>query len=195
MASSEVIDFVFDAINLAKNLCGINLKVDSFNRAQGDCLLESIILNVNHRKEFEKIKLDKSVDEYRKEWSLVGSLVTKNYGVFTGYSSAEFDAGWKKLSQPLEYNIPDFGDAMITVISHCLQLDILLINTTAKNILLIQCNTFMESRTAKSEHPIILCYSSFPILHYESLLPVDSSDVAHASILRKDYFLADPSFV
>ena len=59
--------FLFKQLRLQKNH-KINLKPDVPNAAQGDCLFDSIIDNVNHRPDSFPEKLDAGVDTYRELW-------------------------------------------------------------------------------------------------------------------------------
>ena len=56
-----------ETIDIAKNH-GINLKPDEPNAAQGDCLFDSIIDNVNHRPDCFPEKFKDDVDTYRVLW-------------------------------------------------------------------------------------------------------------------------------
>ena len=62
-------DFVRQAIKFVYDEVGLELKADKLNSAQGNCLLESIISNVNNRPEFEgQLKLWCPIQYYREYW-------------------------------------------------------------------------------------------------------------------------------
>ena len=131
---SQMSDIFSDAIQLAKNH-GINLKPDIPNKAQGNCLFESVTDNVNHRSLSFPEKLDENVDNNRYLWVTELEEKYKETPHYPGYDGSimtdaqkyEWEAAWNEQKNPFQYNVDAFNVSDLTPagLGHCINKNIL----------------------------------------------------------------------
>ena len=113
----ELIYDIFEsAINVAQSH-GIKVIPDELNAAQGDCLFESILDNINHRPEDFLVKLNDGIDTYREVWVTELEERYKETAVYPGFNGKDmtdeelglWTAAWTQQKNPREYNVDKFS--------------------------------------------------------------------------------------
>ena len=184
--TGQMSQIFLDTIQVAKNH-GINLKPDTPNKAQGNCLFESIVDNVNNRSASFPHKLDEDVDIHRLLW--VTELEKKyketphypgyNGNIITEAQKYEWEAAWNEQKQPFQYNVDAFNVSDLTPagLGHCINKNILVFsNDPYYPVKVYFANHFDKDRAIDTETPVILAHDS-ENPHYESLLPKGKTDI------------------
>ena len=171
---------------------GISLSPGVRNRADGNCAFESVIYNINNRPCFSE-KLPLHPDEYRKIWiTNLEQEAKKNPTLIPGFSNDEMRNNWAELKRSGTYNIPFFGDLLITGIARGCKKNILIFNTSIDAwdpIYVVQGSEFGGS--VDSDIPVVLAYNQ---VHYESLHPVRSEDIEKTKELMFCYINGNYGF-
>ena len=115
------------AISSAKKH-GIKLKAGTLNKADGNCAIESAILNLNDRDCFGE-KLTFSVDYYRRIWATDMKNRTLHDETWKIYSTQEWEDGWRSMMESGAYERGVFGDLMLLAIACGTKKFILIFNT------------------------------------------------------------------
>ena len=169
---------------------GIALRPDVPNSANGDCLFDSIIDNINHRPVFQQ-SLGDSVQAYRELWVTELEEQFKLTEIFPGYGDqnvsdetlGEWTAAWTEQKNPGQYNVDKFNVSDLTPLGlgHCTKKNILVFsNDPQKPIQVFASNFFNKANKPTTEVPVMIAYDS-QHMHYESLLPL-TEDAASGSI-------------
>ncbi len=157
---------------------GITVISDKPNKAQGDCLFESVIDNINHQDWFPD-KLKHSIQYYRKKWV---SEIKRNYentDHFPGEKNRiKWNTAWSKQAESREYNVNKYNisDIVPAGLGHCVKKNILVFNVDENAYLPIQMfesTHFDNDNQPTTDIPIVLVYNGG---HYESLLPHGEDD-------------------
>ena len=174
-ASSEK-QIVIRAVSSASKH-GIKLKHGRSNQADGNCAIESCILNINDRDCFTE-KLTFSADYYRKLWFTDMKNRTVDDETWNIYSAKEWEEGWDKMLVSGVYERGLFGDLMLPAISCGLRKYILVFNTNLDTphdpVYVIDPNKFGVQ--PDSNIPIVLAYD---LSHFESLHTIDNEDTTN----------------
>ena len=156
---------------------GINVVADTPNRANGDCLFEAVIDNINHRQCFPD-KLIRPVQEYREDWSADLMGLYHDTAHYPGDQQLDdWIAAWDKQMNPGEYNVDEYSvsDLVPAGLGHCVSKDILVFNVSSNSTYPVDfypANIFNKEPTTLI--PLLLVYNGN---HYESLLPVNQRDI------------------
>ena len=124
----ERILMVNRAISSAKRH-GIILAQGTPNKADGNCALESAILNLKDRDCFSD-RLPFSTDYYRRIWMTDMKNRTMNDETWNIYSKADWEAGWNAMMESGVYEQGLFGDLMLFGIVCGLKKVMLIFNTS-----------------------------------------------------------------
>jgi hypothetical protein len=169
----------------------ISLKAGNPNRADGNCLYESIMDQINKRICFTE-NLGNTPGFYRRIWNIEGENKVKQSVWYPyKYTEEEWKAAWKILQDTNQYDIEYFGNMAILSCALSLKKDILIINTpwkktnaSAHGPVNVVYADGMDSTNKKSTNiPLVLAYNGD---HFESLIPADK-DVAKTVQLVDDY--------
>ena len=162
---------------------GINLKPGTKNKADGNCLYESVIDNIILRDCFTE-ELDRTkAKEYRRIWNKKGEVAVKQSPWYPSiYSAEQWKRAWFTLQNTNQYDLEYFGNMTILSCAHSLKKDILVINTPWKMtnasahgpINVVSSNAFVATNERNTDVPIVLAYDGD---HFESLIPITSDDV------------------
>ena len=91
----------------------INLCAGIMNNANGDCIFESVIYNINGRECYTR-KLNRSALSYRVEWISMLERLENDYPLIgAGFTDKQKKESWNKLKQPGVYQVDYFGDFVI----------------------------------------------------------------------------------
>ena len=162
------------------------------NKANGNCLYEAIIDNVNSRSCFKE-DLNETPEYYRMLWNMEGEEKVKNSSYYPFmYSEEEWIEAWKKLQTSKYYDLEYFGDLAIISCAHSLKKNILIMNTPwqinnafAHDLIsVISANGFDLTNKNDTEVPIVLAYDGN---HFESLIPVSFEDIEKTVDLVRKY--------
>ena len=164
------------------------------NKANGNCLYESIIDNINSRRKYFSEDLRDTPENYRKYWLQEGEMKIREGKVFYPniYSDEQWDSAWETLQTTNQYDIEYFGEMAILSCAHSLRKDILIINTPWKMrnasahgpINVVSSNTIVPTNTRSTEIPLVLAYDG---THFESLIPDTEEAVQKTVQLVKDF--------
>lgn len=173
IALSTIQGFVDEAIAYAATH-GIQLISTGLNSADGNCIPEAIVDNINSRDSSFSTKIVITPRQLRHDVIEEAKRVTRNYHVFHAMNDGDFITGWNRMET--EWNSDDFGDAFPLVAAHCVKKDILVIrvdqNSGSSAFDVYSGELF--GATLDTSIPIVLCYNG---CHYESLVPVDEESV------------------
>ena len=160
----------------------IHLKKGNPNNADGNCLYESAIDNVNSRSCFTE-NLRESPMFYRRIWNQEGQekIIHSDYYPYI-YTPEQWEAAFEDLKNKNVYDIEYFGNLAILNIAHSLKKDILIINTPWKKtnasahgpINEVYANGIDASNKKRTKTPIVLAYNGD---HFESLIPSSDEDI------------------
>ena len=160
---------------------GINLVPGVPNEADGNCVFDAVINNINHRSCFEE-KFNLSSCTYRQIWVSELEMESANYPhLGAGYTEEEKRENWNHLKQSGIYEVDFFGDMVIHAIAKGCHKNILIFNTSldaSYPVYLIQAKEF--GGFVDTDIPVILGYNQY---HYESLHPISDEDVAQTKQL------------
>jgi len=152
---------------------GLFLREGAPVNALGNCLLESVKVNVEDRKVFDK-KITESIDDLRCHCAEEGEKVigSSPYRI-EEYTDEDWAMNWNMLKQRGVWNVEYFGDLMIIALAHYIGKNILIINTDSSYapITVILGDRF--GKPLNSEYPVILAYNG---THYENLIPKTERD-------------------
>ena len=153
------------------------------NEAMGDCAFESCLDSVNFLDYFTE-NYGGSVQFYRWKWmSEVERIGFNSWNL--GLTKSEWTTGWDYLKQPMKYEHA-LGDLIVPGIAHCLQKDILIINTSPRAyspIYVIEAQT-LNGQNANTKFPIVLAYDQ---THYEMMVPDSDLDLLKLVLLKEDF--------
>ena len=153
---------------------GINIHHGTSNNADGNCIFESIIDNINSRPCFREF-WSGSEDYLRKLWLEEAEVLVWN---FCGLGMPEeiLRKEWGYLKNGRTYEC-DLGDFVLHAVAHCVQKDILIFNTQISQshepISVVEAS-HLANRPANSDIPLTLAYNG---VHYESLVPDTDVDI------------------
>ena len=192
--SAEKSNIFKDTIKVAKTH-GIQLAADTPNAAQGNCLFDSVVDNINHRPDCFPEKLKDGVDCYRELWVTELEENYKTTPHYPGYGGnpisdevkGEWTAAWTQQMNPGEYNVDHFNVSDLTPagLGHCINKNILVFSTDPNEpVKVFSANYFDENILPETDIPVIIAYDS-QNLHYESLLPKGESNVQKCIALVK----------
>ena len=163
----------------------IKLKHGTPNLADGNCAIESCILNINDRDCFpEKMKF--SAEYYRKIWFTDMKNRTIHDETWNIYSEKEWNDGWDQMLESGVYERGIFGDLMLPAISCGTRKFILVFNTSLDTphdpVYVIDPNKFGVQPDSKI--PIVLAYD---LSHFESMHTTGEEDTANTVKLVEEY--------
>ena len=159
---------------------GINLFPGTKNPAQGDCIFESVIDNINMRHCFSE-KLSEDPSYWRCVWLTEIERIGFDFWNLDR-TKEEWKAEFNLMKQPGVYEMPLF-DLIPPGIAHCVRKNLLVFNTSPQ----AHCPIYVVPATAfgsnaNSEVPICLAYNQS---HYESLIPCSDQDIQKTVLLSK----------
>ena len=163
---------------------GINIHHGTSNNADGNCIFESIIDNINSRPCFREF-WSGSEDYLRKLWLEEAEVLVWN---FCGLGMPEeiLRKEWGYLKNGRTYEC-DLGDFVLHAVAHCVQKDILIFNTQISQshepISVVEAS-HLANRPANSDIPLTLAYNG---VHYESLVPDTDVDIEKTIGLRNRF--------
>jgi hypothetical protein len=166
---------------------GIIVLADKPNKAEGDCLFESVIDNINHRACFSD-KLNEPVQHYREKWVSEMQQEFQKTDHFPGKEDiVRWNSAWDRQKKSNEYNVNDYNisDIVPAGLGHCVKKNILVFNvdkTSAWPVQIFAANHFHINIQPISDKPVLLVYNGG---HYESLLPKSDGDAENCRILVK----------
>ncbi|XP_035278175.1 uncharacterized protein LOC118229836 [Anguilla anguilla] len=103
------------AISIAEQH-GIQLRSGNPNKANGNCLYESIIDNINARQCFAE-HLPERPEHYRKVWNTVGEQKIKASPYYPSiYTEQQWREAWQTLQTTNQYDLDYFGDVSLVVL-------------------------------------------------------------------------------
>ena len=159
---------------------GIDLILGTRNPAQGDCIFESVIDNINLRNCFKE-KLSEDPSYWRHVW--LNEIETIGFDYWNlGRTKEEWKTEFNLLKQPGVYEMPLF-DLVPPGIAHCVRKNLLIFNTSPR----AHCPIYVVTATmfggnTDSEVPICLAYNNS---HYESLIPCSDKDIEKTVLLSR----------
>ena len=144
---------------------GISLHQGVPNLANGNCMFESVVDNINTRACFEEI-LNGTPDYYRKVWLDEAEDLVLRFSGGYGRSEEQFRKDWAILKTTRTYEY-ELGDFVMPAIAHSTRKDILIFNAKISGnqdpIYIVQAST-LGGRQANTKIPILLAYNE---VHYE----------------------------
>lgn len=154
---------------------GIKLIHGTSNLADGNCAIESAILNVNDRDCFPD-QMTFSVDYYRRIWMTDMKNRTLHDRTWNIYSIQEWEEGWTDMMQSGVYERGIFGDLMLFAIACGIKKVILIFNTSfdSPHDPIYICDPRKFGVQPNTDIPVVLAYD---LSHYESMHPVEEVDV------------------
>ncbi|KAG5847477.1 hypothetical protein ANANG_G00126470, partial [Anguilla anguilla] len=179
------------AISIAEQH-GIQLRSGNPNKANGNCLYESIIDNINARQCFAE-HLPERPEHYRKVWNTVGEQKIKASPYYPNiYTEQQWREAWQTLQTTNQYDLDYFGDMAILSCAHTTKKDILVFNTPWKTttaqphspIYVISADAIDPANARDTDVPLVLAYNGH---HFESLIPVSNVDVNKTIVLVNAY--------
>ena len=168
----------------------INLKPGRDNSGDGNCAYESVIFNINDRECFQT-QLPMSPDFYRRVWTidLMNKILDKKIPWNPGMTSQEIKDGFQEIMQSGVYERNFFGDMMLPGIACGAKKRILIFNTNVNitttghdPISVVDPRDYGSD--INSEIPVVVAYN---LVHFESLHPVDESDIQETVRLANSY--------
>jgi hypothetical protein len=179
------------AISSAKRH-GIILAQGTPNKADGNCALESAILNVKDRDCFSD-RLPFSVDYYRRIWMTDMKNRTMDDKTWNIYSRTDWEAGWNVMMESGVYEQGLFGDLMLFGIVCGLKKVMLIFNTSpdSPHDPVYICDPRKFGVIPDTEIPIVVCYN---LSHYESLHPIGEDNIEKTIELVRNYQMGTYSF-
>jgi len=181
---------VTSAIKTAARM-GMGLTEGEPVEALGNCLIESVKVNIEDRDIFEE-KIEESINELREKVVKEGERVigASPYRI-EDYSDEDWAYGWDQLRISGVWDVEYFGDLMIIALAHVIGKNILLINTDQGSppVTVVLGDRF--GKPLSSEHPVILAYSGN---HYESLIPVLDKDEMRSRKIIQRYIKGEDLF-
>ena len=172
---------------------GIKLIHGTSNLADGNCAIESAILNVNDRDCFPD-QMTFSVDYYRRIWMTDMKNRTLHDRTWNIYSIQEWEEGWTDMMQSGVYERGIFGDLMLFAIACGIRKVILIFNTSldSPHDPVYICDPRKFGVQPNTDIPIVLAYD---LSHYESMHTVEQVDVGETVKLVATYLTGKYSFV
>ena len=170
---------------------GINLVEGDLVDALGNCLLESVMGNIEARDIFDK-KIEETVTSLRRNIAEEGEKVigSSPYRI-EDFNDEDWSRGWDQLKHSGVWDVDYFGDLMIIALAHYIGKNILLINTDPESAPITVVLGDRFGKPLNSEHPVILAYSG---THYESLLPTLDRDETMARRIIQKYIKGEDLF-
>jgi hypothetical protein len=164
---------------------GIKLKHGTLNQADGNCAIESAILNINDRDCFPE-KMMFSADYYRKIWMTDMKNRTLHDKTWNIYSVKEWEDGWADMMESGVYERGIFGDLMLLAIACGVRKFILIFNTSLNtpHDPVYVCDPRKFGVEPDSQIPVVLAYD---LSHYESLHTIEQKDVEKTVELVQKY--------
>ena len=171
-------DIFKDAIYVAKQY-GIKLGPggkEVWNKADGNCLYESIMDNINSRECFSE-ELDDVPQQYRMVWNMEGLKKIKMSEIYPGdYPEEEWEQAFEVLQTTSTYDLDFFGDFAIVNCAQYLRKDILVFNTpwtingvsAHSPIYVISPDQYDSTNVRDTEIPLVIGHDG---THFESLIP------------------------
>ena len=163
---------------------GITLEVGRRNKAQGDCLLESVIYSVNDRKCFIE-KLNSDVQSYRERWchEMKNNEVAEKAWCQSDAKVGDWSSGWEKMAQAGEWNVDLYADLMALAVACGSKKVLMIINTQAEFPISV-LNPREYGYEPDTGVPVIIFYNG---QHYESAVPVTNADVEASVVLAENF--------
>ena len=160
---------IFDAVVKVAENHGFKVKPDKPNAAEGDCLFDSIVDNVNHRPDDFPEKLLDGVDSYRELWVTELEEQYKTTAAFPGYHGkemtdeelGEWTAAWTQQKNPREYNVNNYNVSDLTPqgLGHCINRNILVFSTDPNEpVQIFRANFFDNDIVPTTEVPVVIAY-------------------------------------
>ena len=181
---------IFERAIASANKHKIRLEPGSENAGVGNCSYESVIFNVNERACFSR-KFNMTPSFYRRIWNvdLMNKILDEKIPWNPGMSRAEIREGFGELMESGVYERDFFGDMMLAGIACGVGLKILIFHTN-ENITTTGHDpiSVVDPRdyggSINSEIPVVVAYN---LVHFESLHPVDESDIKETVKLVNSY--------
>ena len=176
-------------INSAKKH-NIELEPGRENSGDGNCSYQSVIFNINDRECFNT-QLSMSPDYYRRVWTidLMNKILDKKIPWNPGMTSQEIKDGFQEIMVSGVYERKFFGDMMLPGIACGIKKRILIFNTNV-NITTTGHDpiSVVDPRDyggdINTDIPVVVAYN---LVHFESLHPVDESDIQETVRLANLY--------
>ena len=160
------------------------------NSGDGNCSYQSVIFNINDRECF-KSKLPMSPDFYRRVWTvdLMNKIIDRKIPWNPGMTSQQIQDGFQEMMVSGVYERNYFGDMMMPGIACGVGKRILIFNTnmnitTTGHDPISVVDPRDYGSDIDSEIPVVLAYN---LVHFESLHPVDESDIEETIKLTNSY--------
>ena len=168
----------------------IKLEPGRENSGGGDCSYLSVIFNINDRGCFQN-KFPMSPDVYRRIWNvdLMNKILDKKIAWNPGLTRREIQDGFQEIMEPGVYERSYFGDMILPGIACGTRKRILIFNTnenikTTGHDPISVVDPRDHGGDIDSEIPVVVAYN---LVHFESLHPVDSEDMAETIKLANSY--------
>ena len=189
--ASEGLLIVRRAIASAKKH-GIKLMHGNLNLADGNCAIESAILNVNDRDCFSD-QMTYTIDYYRRIWMTDMKNRTLHDKTWNIYSIKEWEAGWNDMMETGVYERGIFGDLMLFAVACGIRKIILIFNTSldSPHDPVYICDPRRFGVQPDIEIPVVLAYD---LSHYESMHPVEEVDIRSTIELVSTYLTGTYGF-
>ena len=170
---------------------GISLIEGDLVDALGNCLLESVMGNIEGRDIFDR-KIEETVTSLRKNIAEEGEKVigSSPYRI-EDFNDEDWSRGWDQLKHSGVWDVDYFGDLMIIALAHYIGKNILLINTDPESAPITVVLGDRFGKPLNSEYPVILAYSG---THYESLIPISDGDETMARQIIQKYIKGEDLF-
>ena len=173
---------------------GINLEPGRENPGHGNCSYEAAIFNINDRSCFSE-KFLMSPNFYRRIWNIdmMNKIIDGRNQWNQGLTEAQLREGFTELMESGVYERPFFGDMMMAGIACGIKKRILIFNTnentTHDPVSVIDPED--HGGNVDSDIPVVVAYD---LVHYESLHPMERSDIGETMRLVESY-IAKPKEV
>ena len=173
----------------------INLEPGRENHADGNCSFEAVMFNINDRSCFQE-KLPMTPDFYRRIWitDMMNKILDARNPWNPGLTRTEIVLGFQELMKSGIYERSFFGDMMMAAIACGVKKRILIFNTnesitTTGHDPIAVVDPTHYGGSLDNEIPVVVAYN---LVHYESLQPVERTDIEETIKLTRSY-IAQPS--
>ena len=167
---------------------GIDLNPGVENRADGDCLFETVTDSINTRECFTQ-KIDEDTSQLRVKWLSEAEELSFDYSNY-GLEKHEWKLQWEQLKKPKVYE-HEMADLIAPAIAHCVKKDLLIFNvhsTAFSPVYVVSANTLDSMSVADTDIPVCLGYNG---VHYEEVVPNSEEDIRKTVLLKKKFIDGD----
>ena len=170
----------------------IDVRPGTKNSADGNCAIESVLLNINERPCFSE-SFSFSADYYRRIWITDFKNRTVDNPTWNIYTRKEWEVGWNEMMESGVYERGLFGDLMLFAIACGVRKFLLIFNTNLNtpHDPIYVCDPQKFGVQPSTCVPLVLAYD---MAHYESLCPITSLDVQRSTELVEAYLKGNYKF-